>query len=189
MGQEPNNYLSPLAKAKKGRNLRKTEDLWPLAGKIVLAERMWLKTQRLVALRLSEDALANVWWTFSFKKGLGTNQREKALVLWLNSTLGFLQLLSQREETRGAWVDFKKPTLAALPVLDLRALPSEQLKQLATAYDRLAKKEISPIPQMNTDAVRAEIDASIAGVLRLPDFSILRERLAQEPVVCMKPLA
>ena len=189
MGQEPNNYLSPLAKAKKGRNLRKTEDLWPLAGKIVLAERMWLKTQRLVALRLSEDALANVWWTFSFKKGLGTNQREKALVLWLNSTLGFLQLLSQREETRGAWVDFKKPTLAALPVLDLRALPSEQLKQLATAYDRLAKKEISPIPQMNTDAVLAEIDASIAGVLRLPDFSILRERLAQEPVVCMKPLA
>jgi hypothetical protein len=188
LAQEPNSFLSPLAKAKKGRNLRKVEDLWPLAGKVLLAERMWLKTQRMVALRLSEDVLANVWWTFSFKKGLATNQREKVLVLWLNSTLGLIQLFANREETRGAWVDFKKPTLFALPVLDLRALSAEQLKQLAAAYDRVAEKELAPIPQMATDAVRAEIDASIAHALHLPDFAVLRAMLAKEPVVCMKRL-
>ncbi|MEW5718356.1 MAG: hypothetical protein AB1817_07020, partial [Chloroflexota bacterium] len=188
LAQEPNSFLSPLAKAKKGRNLRKVEDLWPLAGKIVLAERLRLNTQRLVALRLSKDALSNVWWTFSFKKGLANNQREKALTLWLNSTLGLLILLANREETEGAWVDFKKPTLFALPVLDLRALSAEQLKQLAAAYDRVAEKELAPIPQMATDAVRTEIDASIARALHLPDFAVLREMLAKEPVVCMKRL-
>ncbi len=149
---------------------------------------MWLKTQRLVALRLSEDVLANVWWTFSFKKGIASNQREKVLALWLNSTLGMLMLLANREETRGAWVDFKKPILAALPVLDLQALSSEQLKELASAYDRLCDKELKPISEMGTDDVRAEIDASIAKVLKLPDVSVLRQMLGREPVVCMKRL-
>ena len=33
------------------------------------------------------------------------------------------------------------------------------------------------------------IDDTVAKVLGLPDFSVLRELLAQEPVVCLKPLA
>ncbi len=41
---------------------------------------------------------------------------------------------------------------------------------------------------MNTDAVRAEINASIARALRLPDFAVLREMLAKEPVVGMQRL-
>jgi hypothetical protein len=39
---------------------------------------------------------------------------------------------------------------------------------------------------VNADAVRAEIDASIARALHLPDFAVLREMLAKEPGVCMK---
>ena len=70
----------------------------------------------------------------------------------------------------------------------LLALSAEQLKQLAAAYDRVAEKELAPIPQMATDAVRAEVDASIAHTLHLPDFAALREMLAKEPVVGMKRL-
>jgi len=36
--------------------------------------------------------------------------------------------------------------------------------------------------------LRAEIDASIARALRLPDFAVLREMLAKEPVVGMQRL-
>jgi len=125
---------------------------------------------------------------FFVQERTSNNQREKALTLWLNSTLGLLILHANREETEGAWVDFKKPTLFALPVLDLRALSAEQLKQLAAAYDRVAEKELQPIPQMATDAVRAEIDASIARALHLPDFAVLREMLAKEPVAGMRRL-
>lgn len=188
MAQQPNAHLMPLHKAKEGRNLRKVEDLWPLAGPIVLVERMRLNTQKLTAVRLTEPVLSNTWWPFTPKKRHSSAQRQKALVLWLNSTLGVLLLCVHREETQGAWVKFKKPVLSAMPVLNLASLSQSQLRQLATAYDRLSDRALLPLPLMTSDDVRAEIDMAIAKALRLPDFSILREMLAREPVVCLRSL-
>ncbi len=186
--QEPNKYLTPLTKAKPGRGLRKLDDLWPLAGRLLIGERFWIKTQRLVALHLTEPVLSNMWWTFSVKKTSATQRREKALSLWLNSTPGLLILLANREETRGAWIDFKKPVLAYLPTLNLDVLTSDQLGQLSDAYDDVSTQTLQPFPFMATDEVRASINAAIAKILHLPDFSILRTLLAQEPVVCLKRL-
>lgn len=188
LDQEPNNYLSPLPQAQHGRNLRRVSDLWPLAGRILLAERLWLKTQRLVALRVSQPVLSNVWWSLSLHDSVASDQAEKALALWLNSTLGLLLLLSSREETRGAWVDFKKPILAELPVLDLSRLSSLQLEQLANDYDSLSNKELLPLPDMNNDPTRAKIDESIGRVLNLPGYAILRQLLGREPGVCLRRL-
>ncbi|KPL13092.1 hypothetical protein AMJ85_00355 [candidate division BRC1 bacterium SM23_51] len=188
LAQNPNAHLSPLPRAKKGRPLRKAQDLWPRSGRVLIAERLWLNTQSLVAVRLTQPVLSNVWWPFSLKKKRSAVAREKAMVLWLNSTLGLLLMLLHREETRGAWVKFKKPVLAALPVLDLEALSRDQLKALASTYDRLSTEPLQPLPNMNSDVVRAEIDRQFARVLDLPDFSILREMLAREPIVCLRPL-
>jgi len=189
LGQTPNRYLSPLSKAKPGRNLRKAEDLMPLAGRVLIAERMWLKTQSMVALRVSQNVLANVWWTFRFRNESDKNEKlEKTLTLWLNSTLNLLILFASREETRGAWVDFKKPVLSRLPVLDVTKLKAAQLNSLAKTYDNLANQPLSPLPQMEQDSTRTEIDKAISTVLGLPDFSILRELLSREPVVCLKSL-
>jgi hypothetical protein len=149
---------------------------------------MWLKTQRLVALNISEKVLSNVWWTFNFHETIVHKDADKVLVLWLNSTLGLTILFATRDETRGAWVDFKKPSLLAMPVLDIRSLNDDQMATLAHLYDKLAEKELLPLPQMATDVVRAEIDKAFADVLKLPDFSILRTMLSREPVVCMKRL-
>jgi len=41
---------------------------------------------------------------------------------------------------------------------------------------------------MAADPVRARIDQAVSQALGLPDFSILREMLAREPVVCLKRL-
>jgi hypothetical protein len=184
--QDPNHYLAPLAKAKPKRNLRKLEDLWPLAGKVLIAERMRLNTYRLSTLFLTRPVLSNVYWTFSPKEIDSSDYVEKAIVLWLNSTLGFISLLSFRSETEGAWIAFKKPNLSAMPVLDLRALSVEQLETFSATFDRLCHHTLQPFPQMHLDPVRAEIDQVIAETFGLPDFSILRTLLAQEPVVCMK---
>jgi hypothetical protein len=110
----PNKYLLPLPRATKGRPLRKASDLWPRAGRLVLAERLRLNTQRLVCSRLDSNVLSNVWWPLAFRKE--DVAAEKALVLWLTSTLGLLIQLAHREETEGAWVDFKKPVLTGMPV-------------------------------------------------------------------------
>lgn len=186
---EPNGYLQPLETAKRGRPLRRVSDLWPLASEILIAERMWLKTQRIVSLFISEPVLSNVWWTFAIEESLDANKpNHKVLALWLNSTLGLINLFVTRDETRGAWVDFKKPSLGAMPVLDIRQLSEEQLCKLAAAYDEVCHETLRPLPQMAEDETRAKIDAAIADALGLPDFSILRKMLAREPVVCMERL-
>lgn len=184
--QSHNLYLSPLASAKKGRPLRKVEDLWPLAGSVLIAERLRLNTIRLAAIRLPHPVLSNVWWPLALKPKVKTYQNEKILALWLNSTLGLMILLSHRVETEGAWIDFKKPILSEMPILDVTALSSKQRRALASAYGRLAKKSLLPLPSMNVDPVRAEIDKAISETLELPDLSVLRELLAQEPVVCLR---
>jgi len=188
LAQTANKYLAPLTKAKKGRPLRKLEDLWPKSSRLLVGARMWLKTNRTIAVRLPEAVLSNVWWPLSLGDEIANPQSEKALTLWLNSSLGLLLLLVTRQETRGAWVQFKKPILAALRVLDLRALSADQLAALADAYDRVCEQPLQPFPHMAEDAVRAEIDAAIAQALNLPDYSILRTMLGREPVVSMQRL-
>ena len=188
LSQGPNAYLSPLHRAKKGRPLRRVEDLWPLAGKILLGARLWLFTRRLWAVRLTEPVLSNVWWPLSLKVPFNQEIYEKTLALWCNCTLNLLILLAMRQETRGAWVQFKKPILAGLPILDLSKLSETQLDLLAAAYDEVAAKPLLTFPGMGTDPVRARIDAAIGEALGLPDFSILRKLLAQEPVVCLRRL-
>lgn len=188
LAQTPNRYLSPLPTAKEGRHLRKAEDLWPHAGDLLLAERLRLNTQRTTAVRVSKPVLSNVWWPLSLADMRNKEQIGKALTLWLNSTLGLLLLLAHREETEGAWVKFKKPVLGRLPVLDVRLLSAGQRRQLASAYDAVAGETLQPFPHMASDPVRAAMDEAVAQVLDLPDFSILRELLAQEPIICLKRL-
>jgi hypothetical protein len=188
MAQEPNAFLTPLSEGKAGRPLRLADQLWPVAGRILLAERMRLNTQRLFCLRVSQLVLANMWWPLSLKNQFQNDDIEKALAIWLNSTLGLLLLLANRQETEGAWIDFKKPVLLEMPVLNVGNLSDEQISQLSVAYDEVCLKELRPFPEMDNDPVRARIDAAVSKALGLPDFSILRHLLAREPVVCLKRL-
>lgn len=187
LAQSPNRYLSPLHQAKKGRPLRQAEILWPRAGRLLIAERQRLNTQRLACIRLDASVLSNVWWPLALRQA--SEEDEKALTLWLNSTLGLITVWAHREETEGAWVKFKKPLLSAMPVLDVRALTTAQRQELAGAYDRLCREPLLPFPQMAQDPVRKAIDEAIAQALGLPDYSVLRELLAREPIVCLRPPA
>jgi len=187
IAQAPNQYLSPLHQAKAGRHLRDVDLLWPKAGRVLLAERLRLNTQRLVAVRMETPVLSNVWWPGRLLEQ--NDDYEKALVLWLNSTLGLLILFSHREETQGAWVKFKKPVLLGMPVLAVHALGVDQIKHLVDAYNTLSKQPLQPFPKMAKDSVRKAMDAAISKALGLPDFSVLRNLLAQEPVVCLQALS
>jgi hypothetical protein len=186
--QTPNAFLSPMAAAKAGRTLRKADDLWPLAGRIMVAERIRMNTQRLTCVKIPDIVLSNVWWPVSLVEKFQNDANEKSLALWLNSTLGIMLFLANRLETEGAWIDFKKPVLERMPVLDLGGLSPAQSAQLAAAYDEVCREELQPFPEMAADPVRARIDAAVARTLGLPDFSILRRLLVQEPVVCLKRL-
>ena len=186
LAQAPNMHLEPLARPRKGRKvLRKTEHLWPKAGRVLLTMRPWLATKAVAAVRLPRKVLSDVWWPFVLTDTHNRDRREKALVVWLNSTPALILLLGRREETRGAWVQFKKPTLQGLPVLDVLALDDALISTLAEVFDSVAKRVILPFPKMATDPVRAEIDAAISATLDLPPLDELRELLSREPILSL----
>lgn len=191
MAQQSNAFLVARSTPAQGRPLRKASLLWPRAGRVMIAERTWLYTQRLVSVLLPERALSNVWWPFWFNDSfsrVNMQSAEKGLVLWLNSTLGLLALLAVREETRGAWCDFKKPSLQKLPVPNFSAMSEDLLEFLDTEFDRLCNSELKPFPGMSSDLVRAEIDRAIAVAMDIPELTPLRQLLAQEPIVSLQPL-
>lgn len=187
VAQEPNAYLDPLPNAKKGRPLREAEVLWPRAGNLLIAERMRLNSQPVAAVQLPGPVLANVWWPVAL-------DREKpqgalnSLALWLNSTLGLVLLLADREETEGPWVQFKKPVLQALPVLDVSRAPTHALDALNAKYSEVCSTPLRPLPEMADDPVRAAIDECLSETFDLPDISILRQMLAREPVISLRGL-
>ncbi|MDM8518714.1 hypothetical protein QUF64_01600 [Anaerolineales bacterium HSG6] len=193
--QTANKYLTPLTERKPGRPWPNFERLWSRSGRLLLLERLRLNTQSVVAVRCPQPVLSNMWWEFSChadlisKKNLIADEVEKTLALWFNSSLGLLSLLAHRQETQGAWVAFKKPTLTNLPVLDVTNLTADQRSWFAFTYDEIAHLPLFPFPEMHLDPIRSEIDHQVAALLGLPDFDHLRDLLAHEPVVGLQRLS
>ena len=179
MAQAENAYLRP---RHARQYARRAPAIWDGAANLLIAERLRLNTMRLSAIFLNRSVLSNVWWPFSAQM---TEDQQKALAVWLNSTLGFLVLLAHRVETEGPWVKFKKNMLLQMPVLDVARLDHPKLQRLATAYDSLAREAFRPFPEMAEDTTREAIDGAISEALGLPDLSGLRELLPREPIVSL----
>jgi len=176
---EPDAFLSPLTNPRGGQRPGYGLHLWEMAGNLLVSERIRLNTTRITSMCVDRPVLSNVWWP------VNTDSRnfDKAIALWLNSSVGMLTLLSTRNTTEGAWVDIKKADLKEMPVLDVRAISQEQLHALANLFDELADEEFEPLPAMAHCPARRRLDDGISEILGLPDLSVLRRLIASEPVV------
>ena len=181
---DPDKYLVPLVEPRPGRSLKSVESLWPKAGRLLLGARFWLNTVRVVAMRSSRNVLASMWWPIR----VDDEASEKALALWLNSSIGLLTLLATRNTTRGAWVQMKKADLVGMPVLDLRAIAPKQLQALSQLFDDVAEEEFERLPAMAECAARRRLDEGLSEILGLPNLDGLRRLLASEPVVSNRRL-
>ena len=184
MSVGPDKYLAPLAKPRPGRKLKKVDQLWPKAGRLLISERLWLETNRVIAMRSNAKVLSNVWWPVLLEDTLA----EKALAVWLNSSLGLLTILAQRTTTRGGWVAMKKADLEQLPVLDTSQLSPTQLQAMADLFDELAEEEFERLPAMRECQARRALDDGLSRILGLPDLTPLGTLLATEPVVSNRRL-
>lgn len=184
MVTEPDKYLAPLVEPRAGRHLRQAAQLWQQAGRLLVAERLWLETTRVVAMHSSTPVLSNVWWPIK----TDNEAYDKAIAVWLNCSLGLLTILAQRTTTRGGWVAMKKADLKELPILDLRLLTEDQLKSMSNLFDEMAESEFERLPAMAVCPARQALDDGIANVLGLPDLGKLRHLIASEPVVSNRRL-
>ena len=82
----------------------------------------------------------------------------------------------------------KKADLEAMPVLDVRAISSSQLRALADLFDALSEEEFERLPGMVHCLARRSLDDGISAILGLPDLGKLRDLLASEPVVSNRRL-
>jgi hypothetical protein len=180
----PNMHLEPRSEPLAGRPLRPLHLLWPKSSRLLIAMRIRLNTKRMMAIRVSRKCLSDVWWPTLLRDAPNREDAEKALVVWMNSTLGLLMTLGFRDETQGAWIQFKKPTLYAMPTLDTRTPDESLLKRLAGIFDDLARQEFDFIPNLAIDPARQALDTQLAEALGLStDIAPLRESLAREPIL------
>jgi hypothetical protein len=176
--QAPNRRLIARSEAAKGRKLKDAAQVWSGAGRILLVERLWPITHRVLGLRFDEEVLGNTWW--ALKTGLSAEQ-EKALLLWLNSSLALLLVFGRRVATRSAWMQMKKPAWESMPVLDVRNLIQSQTRRLSAIFDSVASQELRALAKLDADPIRQQIDDALSVTLDLPDLSAIRALLAREP--------
>ncbi len=187
VAQVSNARLLARTEAAKGRHMKSAPDVWAKAGRILLVERLRSNTHRLLAVGFENEVLGNTWWALK-THGISQEQ-EKALLLWLNSSLSLLLFFGRRVVTEGAWMQMKKPAWAAMGVLDVRALSSKQLQLLATHYDEVSTQHLKPLAELKSDLTRCRIDETITHALGAPDFSFIRELLDREPGLNAKDIA
>jgi hypothetical protein len=178
---KPNAWLNPLATAKSGRNLRKASDLWPRSGRLLIAERLRLTSQRIAAVLLPQPVLSNTWWVIRLK--LDDERAYKAMVLWINSTLGLAGILLSRVPTEGPWLQLKKPALESMSVLDVTKLTEVQLDHLSAAFDVIAPLGLQPFKAMANDPTRKQIDDAMSSAFGIKGLDRLRDMLGFEAIV------
>jgi hypothetical protein len=177
-----------LKKHPKGEEVeKKLSRFLTQASNLIISNRVRINTACLMAAWVEEKVLSNVWWPVTLKTE-DADLHAKALILWLNSTLGLFLSLGMRQETRGAWIQFKKDMWESLPVLDVGKLSKEALATLAEAFDAVKGQPLQPFSALKTDAVRLQIDEVVGKVLGLRGLDSLREALSREPILTLKPL-
>jgi hypothetical protein len=168
ISQEPNSKLLVWLESPRGPDYG--PHLWKRAGRILLAERLWPVTHRVLAIGFDKEVLGNTWWALrapDMSKG-----QEKALLLWLNSSISMLMYFGRRVTTRSAWMQMKQPAWEAMPVLDVRALTEPQLAALAKAYDKLSGEALLALASLDHDQTRKAIDGALSKALGLPELPL-----------------
>ena len=177
--QTPNAFLTARTEPLKGRKLKSATAVWAKAGKILLVSRLRTNTHKVLATGFKQKVLGNTWWAFD-DDSLPNTQR-KALLLWLNSTLGLLMYFGGRAITQGAWMQMKKPAWQSMPVLNVRNLNQEQSDALSATYDLVSQETFRPLAQIDSDPTRIQIDEALCKTLSLPSLTPIRELLVREP--------
>ena len=170
--------------AKPGKE-RQAESLWEQRGSLMLPTRLFLKTTRVLSVRLDTPALGSAWVPCKPKAvGIEYEVLEKALCVYLNSSVGVLALLGDRSNKKPTYPQFSMDDLQKIPVPDFAAVDGAAAR-LAKAYDAHAKDAMLPLPSMDDCPTRRALDDAVVEALDLDAETVsdVRRSLAAEPSI------
>ena len=123
---------------------------------------------------------------------LATVAQEKALVLWANTSLGFLLHWHHSNRQQSGRGSIGVLPLKTLPVLDVTTLNRTQLNAAEKLFNAVAKRALLAAYRLDADLVRRELDERFGTeILGLPctifadggPVDLLRRKLSAEPSV------
>ena len=159
---------------------------WQQRSTLLLPNRMRLNTARMLNVKLDTPAVGSSWSPCNLRcADTDRENLEKAICVYLNSTIGILALLGDRTNRVPSYPRFSIDDLRKLRVPDFASIGGDAVAQLAEAYDAHAHDIILPLPQMDADPVRRALDAAVAAALGLDGEMVatIRRQLAAEPSV------
>ena len=178
---EPDTFVT----AKPGKEAQANR-LWEQRGTMLLPNRINLPTVRVTAVRLAHPCLGSAWAPCKPEvAGIDVDTLEKALCVYLNSSVGVLAMLGDRSNTKPTYPKFSMTDLRKIPVPDFAALGEQAALRLAAEYDAQCEQALLPLPRMDADPARAALDAAVCEALDIDAERVatIRRHLAAEPSV------
>ena len=159
------------------------DSYWGQRSRFLLPHRLRLNTARLAAVILPEPAVGSLWTPCRTKHEEAATA--EALCLYLNSSLGLMALLGGRGNRVPSYPAFSIDALRAIPMPNLDELGSGVRDFLAARFKWLQDMALLPLPRMNEDPVRRQIDDAVTDALGLDAEWVarIRRELAREPSI------
>ena len=159
---------------------------WIQRSTLLLPQKMRLNTVRTLGVRLSTPALGSLWVPCRFRiSELEIEIFEKAICVFINSSVGILAMLGDRTNKIPSYPHFSLDDLRKLVVPDFAAISEDAIAKLAAAYDAHAGDVLLPLPRMNDCPIRRVLDDAVIAALDLDREMVvtIRRSLAAEPSV------
>ena len=185
MRAEPNAWLVP----KRGID---HQPIWSQAGTLQITGDVRYNSQRIMATRTATHALGvRAWFTLSVQEAdpVVKSQRETALTLWCNSTLGMLLHANHSNRAQEGRGTGNKGMLETLATLDVRELAAWQLDEARAIWRDFRNRKFQPFHHCAVDPTRIELDEHIVrdmlglGEDAVASMARLRMLLAGDPSV------
>ena len=131
-----------------------------LESRLHLARDLRMAPQRLAAVLTDEPMLGvSSWITVSLHSH--TPEKEKALCLWLNSTLGLLMRIMHGNRPYLGRSRVPHELLRTMPVLDVDQMSEDQLAAATRIYEDLKNKTLLGFTHIKDDPVRIELNTRL----------------------------
>ena len=187
MSAETDTYIVP----KRGKEAA-ARRLWNQRGLLMLPTRARLNTVRTLSVRLDRRALGSAWVPCKPNiSDVSQELAEKALCVYLNSSVGVLAMLGNRSNKTPSYPQFSMDDLRKLFVPDFAKIGTGAVSTLALAYDALSQSEILPLPSMDACPARRALDDAVCAALGADSETVseIRRQLSAEPSVTGKRYA